>query len=80
MHGEVNKGPLQASETGKAPECEEGAASLRRLLLHVLQVVLRAGMALAVIAEIGAGRRIVGLVALRAVARRVAAAIGDHGY
>src|SRR3954463_8454204 len=59
---------------------EKGAASLRRLLLQVFQVVLRAGMTLAVIAQIGAGRRIVGLVALRAVGRGVAAAIGDHGH
>src|SRR3954447_24325321 len=59
---------------------EKGAASLRRLLLQVFQVVLRAGMTLAVIAQIGAGRGIVGLVALRAVGRGVAAAIGDHGH
>src|SRR5438874_2650827 len=39
---------------------------------------LRAGMAQAVIAEIGAGRRIVGPVALRAIGRRIAATVGHH--
>src|SRR5258707_13970229 len=48
-------------------------------MVYTLRAGLRAGMPQAVIAEIGAGRRIVGLVALCAIGRRIAAAVGHYG-